>query len=161
MLFILAAGHTGKRSREEKKEPVLREELKEHGGRTGVETKHAPPGEDKGLSSRSSSSTAQAQQTTSAPQLVIPATVLDKPPSILERAAALSQTLERPPITPTSQKKIPSTIPHAPAAPQNLQQERGHDPAPDLRNSTQDTVSKQHTSKAEPADQRTEPPLSE
>ncbi|XP_041794805.1 capping protein, Arp2/3 and myosin-I linker protein 2 isoform X2 [Chelmon rostratus] len=195
------ASDTGKQTAEEK-EAVQKEELKAERGRTGcggtvAETKHHPPGEDETPGSGCPSSTAQAQQEASAPRLFSPAKALDKAPPIPERPPAQTQTLEKPPVTPTTQKKspstappfpqtlekllvspspqekMPSTIPAASASPENPQvsplphKEKGADTAPatvDLRNSMQErgeAVSKQHTTKAEPADQRTEPPLSE
>lgn len=191
MFFIHTAGDTGKESVEKKKEPVQKVELKVERRRTVAETKHPPPEEDEGPNSGCPSSTAQAQQEASSLGLISPAAALNKAPSILERAAALSQTLEKPPVTPTSQKKspstaqvspqtvekllvsptaqekIPSTIPDTLASPEIPQEEKDPGTAPatvDLRNSTQErgeAVSKQHTTKAEPADQRTEPPLSQ
>ncbi|TKS74029.1 hypothetical protein D9C73_008110 [Collichthys lucidus] len=85
----------------------------------------------------------------------------------------LPQTLEKLLVSPPPQDKIPSTITAASASPENPQvsplshKEPGPGIAPateDLRNSTQErgeVVFKQHTTKAEPADQRTELPLSE
>ncbi|XP_027128545.1 capping protein, Arp2/3 and myosin-I linker protein 2 isoform X2 [Larimichthys crocea] len=85
----------------------------------------------------------------------------------------LPQTLEKLLVSPPPQDKIPSTITAASASPENPQvsplshKEPGPGTAPataDLRNSTQErgeVVFKQHTTKAEPADQRTELPLSE
>lgn len=167
-------------------------------GRMVAETKHPSPGGDEDPGSRCPSSTTQTQQEVSAPHVFSLAAALDKVPSILvERPPALTQTLEEPPVTPTSQlkspsiaralpktvekllvspspqEKIPSTIPAASAPSEEPQvspvshKERG--PATvsatvDLRNSTQErgeVISKQHTMKAKPADQRTEPPLSE
>lgn len=88
-------------------------------------------------------------------------------------ATALPQTLEKLLVSPPPQEKIPSTILAASASPENPQvsplshKERSSGTVPatvDPRNSTQErreAVSKQHTMKAEPTDQRTEPPLSE
>lgn len=196
LFFIHPASDTGKQAAEEKKE------LKSDRGRMGcggmvAETKHPSPGEEEAPGSGCPSSTATTQQEASAPQLFSPAAALDKALSILERPPALTQTMEKPPITPTSRKKSPSTapalpqtlekllvsppsqektpntIPAASESPENPQvsplshKEKGPSTVPatvDLRNSTQErgeAGSKQHTTKAEPADQRTEPPLSE
>ncbi|XP_078024393.1 capping protein, Arp2/3 and myosin-I linker protein 2 isoform X2 [Epinephelus lanceolatus] len=88
-------------------------------------------------------------------------------------ASALPQTLEKLLVSPPPQEKTPSTIPATSESPENPQlsslshkkKSPGTVPATvDVRNSTQErgeAVSKQHTTKAEPADQRTEPPLSE
>lgn len=196
LFFIHTASDKGKQNAENKKEPVQREELKAERGRTSCggsvsESQRPPPGEDEGPSSACLSSKAQALQEASALRLVSPAAALDKAPSILERAAALSQTLEKPSVTPMSQKKspstapvftqtiekllvpppgqekIPSTIPDEPTNPEIPQKEKRSDTVPstaDVRHSTQErgeATSKQYTVKAEPADQRTEPPLSE
>ncbi|XP_039988071.1 capping protein, Arp2/3 and myosin-I linker protein 2 [Xiphias gladius] len=193
------AGNAGKETAAEKKEAFQREELKAEKGRMCcggkvAEAKHPPPGEEEASGSACPSSTAQAQQAASAPQHFSPAAALDKALSTLERYPALTQ---KPPVTPTFQKKSPSTAPALaqtleklvvspplqdktpstiPAASESLENPRvsalshkmkspGTVPARvDLRNSTQErgeAVSKQHTMKAEPADQRTEPPLSE
>nr|XP_046250721.1 capping protein, Arp2/3 and myosin-I linker protein 2 isoform X2 [Scatophagus argus] len=150
---------------------VQKEELKVERGRTGyggiAENRHPPPGEDEAPSSGCPSSTAQTQQEVSVPRLFGLAAALDKAPSIPERPPALTQTLEKPPVTPTSQKRSPSTAPDASSSPEIPQRRPLSQKVPgtvDLRNSTQEkgeSVSKQHTMKAEPADQRTEPPLSE
>lgn len=191
MFVIHPASDTGKETAEEKKEAFQREELKAERGRMGCggmvgETKQTPPGKDEVPGSGCPSSIVQAQREPSAPRFVSPAVALDKALSILERPPALTQ----PPVTPTSQKKSPST---PPALPQPLEkllvslppqqktpstipavfenprvspmshEEKGSGTVPatvDLKNSTQ-AVSKQHTTKAEPADQRTEPPLPE
>ncbi|KAM8751769.1 capping protein, Arp2/3 and myosin-I linker protein 2 isoform 3-T4 [Acanthopagrus schlegelii] len=197
------ASDTRKQTSEEKKEAVQKEELNAERERMGcgrmvAETKHPSPGGDEDPGSRCPSSTTQTQQEVSAPHVFSLAAALDKVPSILvERPPALTQTLEEPPVTPTSQlkspsiaralpktvekllvspspqEKIPSTIPAASAPSEEPQvspvshKERGPDTVSatvDLRNSTQErgeVISKQHTMKAKPADQRTEPPLSE
>lgn len=197
MLFLIrTAGDTGKQDAEQKRELAEKEELKAERGRTGFvgtvsESQCSPPGEDEGPSSACSSSTAKPRQESSALRLVSPTIALDKPPSIQERAAALSQTLEKPSITPMSQKKspsiapvfpqaiekllvsppaqekTPSTIPGEPTNPEIPREKKGSGTAPstaDVRQSTQERVeatSKQYTMKAEPADHRTEPPGSE
>ncbi|KAI3371792.1 hypothetical protein L3Q82_024346, partial [Scortum barcoo] len=196
LFFIHPASDTGKQAAEDKKE------LKPERGSLGcggmvAETKHPPPGEEEATGSGCPSSTAQAQQEASGPQLFSPAAALDKALPILERPPALTQTMEKPPVTSTSRKKSPST---SPALPQTLEKllvspasqektlstipatsespeksqvsplsnkEKGPSTVPatvDLTNSTQErgeAGSKNHTTKEEPADQRTEPPLSE
>lgn len=202
MFFIHPARDMGKQIAGEKKETVQGEEPMLEKGRTSyggvvAETEHLPPGEDKAPCSGCSSSTAKVQQEATAPQLFSPAAALNKALSIQERPPALTQTLEKPPLTTTSPKKspgtpttlpqtleellvspppqemIPSTISATSASPEKPQVsplshgEKGPGTLPatvDPRNSTQErreVVTKQHTTKAEPADQRTEPPLSE
>lgn len=85
----------------------------------------------------------------------------------------LPRTLEKLLVSPPPQETIPSTISATSASPEKPQasplshREKGPATEPatvDPRNSTQErreVVTKQHTMKAEPADQRTEPPLSE
>ncbi|KAM9351894.1 capping protein, Arp2/3 and myosin-I linker protein 2 [Symphorus nematophorus] len=183
--------HRG-RAQEDKKDELKAERGRMGYGGTVAETKDEGPG------SGCPSSTAQAQQEASAPRLFSPAAASsDKAPSIPERPPALTQTLEKPPVTPTSQKKSPSTAPALPqtlekllVSPQPQQKTPSTTPAAsaspenprvsplshkekspgtvpftaDGRNSTQEggeAVSKQHMTKTEPADQRTEPPLSE
>ncbi|XP_038562432.1 capping protein, Arp2/3 and myosin-I linker protein 2 isoform X2 [Micropterus salmoides] len=194
------ASDTGKQTAEEKKEAVQKEELKAEGQRTGcggmvADSMHPPPGQEESPYSGCPSSAAQAQQEASAPQLFSPAAALNKAPSILERPPALTETMEKPPLTPKSQKKSPSTAPAFPQPLENLlvsppPQEKTPSTIPaasesletpqvqslshkegspgtltatvDLRNSTQErgeTGSQQHTMRSEPADQRTEPPL--
>ncbi|XP_029289434.1 capping protein, Arp2/3 and myosin-I linker protein 2 isoform X2 [Cottoperca gobio] len=182
-------GERGKKTAEDKRKAVQKEELKAERGRTGcggtvAKTNHHPPG------SACPSSTAQAQQEASAPRLFSPTAASDKAPPILARPPALTQSLEKPPVTPTSEKmspstsppcpqtlekllvspppqeKTPSTISAASESPDNPQvKSPGTVPATvDVRNSTQErgeALYKQHTMKAEPADQRTETPLSE
>lgn len=200
MFFIYPASDTGKQTAEEKKEAVQKEELKAEGQRTGcggmvADSMHPPPGQEESPYSGCPSSAAQAQQEASAPQLFSPAAALNKAPSILERPPALTETMEKPPLTPKSQKKSPSTAPAFPQPLENLlvsppPQEKTPSTIPaasesletpqvqslshkegspgtltatvDLRNSTQErgeTGSQQHTMRSEPADQRTEPPL--
>lgn len=201
MFLIQPASDTGRPTAEEKKEAVQKEEPKADRGRTScggtvAETKHPPPGEEESPGSGCPSSTAQAQQEASVPQILSPTAALDKAPPIPERPPALTQTLEKSPVTPTSEKKspctatalpqtlekllvspppqekTPSTIPAASESPENppvspLSHKKSPGTGPstvDVRNSTQErgeAASKQHTTKAEPADQRTEPPLSE
>ncbi|XP_044049141.1 capping protein, Arp2/3 and myosin-I linker protein 2 isoform X3 [Siniperca chuatsi] len=169
------ASDTGKQTAEEKIEAAQNKELKAERERTGcggkvAETKHPPSGEEEAPCS-GCPSTAQAQKEASAPRLFSPAAALDKAPSTLERPPAVTQTMEKPPLTPKSLTKTPSTIPAVSESPENPQvrslshKEKGPSIVPvtvDL--STQErgeAGSKQHTMKAEPADQRTEPPLSE
>lgn len=88
-------------------------------------------------------------------------------------APPLPQTLGKLLVSPSPQEKMPSTISAASASPEHPQvsplshKEKGPSTVPgtvDLRDSMQErgeVVSKQHTMKAEPADQRTEPSLSE
>ncbi|KAA8590692.1 hypothetical protein FQN60_014626 [Etheostoma spectabile] len=191
-----SASDTGKQTCEGKKETVQMDERGRPGcGRTVAETKHPPPGEEDTPVSRCPSSTAQAQQEASAPRLFSPTAAVDR--SVLERPPALTQTRERSPVTPTSEKKSPSTAPPVPrtlekplvspppqektpstipAAPESPEHPRvsplSHKKkspgavaaTADSRNSTQErggALSAQHTMKAEPADQRTEPPLCE
>lgn len=202
VFLIHPASHTGKQTSEGKKEAVQMDELKAERGWTGcrrtvAETKHPPPGEEDTPGSRCPCSIAQAQQEASAPRLFSPTASLDRAPSVLERPPALTQCLEKPPVTPTSEKKSPSTAPPLPRTLEKLPvspppQEKTPSTIPaasespvhprvsplshknkspgavaataDVRNSTQErgkALSTQHTMKAEPADQRTEPPLSE
>nr|XP_020468339.1 capping protein, Arp2/3 and myosin-I linker protein 3-like [Monopterus albus] len=192
------ANDTGKQTADKQKEAVQKKELKAEKGRMGcggtaAETKHPTRVEE---GSGCLLSTAQAQQEVSGPQLFSPAAALDKTKSIVERPPALSQTTEKPPVTPTSEKKRPSIAPalaqtlekllvspppqekthstittasEAPVRPQvsplsHKKETPGKESATlDLINSTQERgegISKQHTAKAEPADQ-SEPPLSE
>ncbi|XP_034735685.1 capping protein, Arp2/3 and myosin-I linker protein 2 [Etheostoma cragini] len=190
------ASDTGKHTCEGKKENVQMDERGRPGcGRTVAETKHPPPGEEDTPGSRSPSCTAQAQQEASAPRLFSPTAAVDR--SVLERPPLLTQSRERPPVTPTSEKKSPSTAPPMPRTLEKLlvsppPQEKTPSTIPaasespehprvsplshkkkspgaaaataDVRNSTQErggALSTQHTMKAEPADQRTEPPLCE
>ncbi|XP_037623048.1 capping protein, Arp2/3 and myosin-I linker protein 2 isoform X4 [Sebastes umbrosus] len=200
------AQEAGKPTAEEKKEAVKKEEeLKAERRRTGcggtvAETKHPPLGEEETPGSGCPSSTAPAQQEARAPRLFSPTAALNKAPSVLERPPALTLSLEKPLVTPPSEKKSPSTvppllqtlekrlvsppppppqektpgtIPAASESPENPQvsplshKKKSPGTAPgtaDVRNSTQErgeAASKQHTVTAEPADQRTEPPLSE
>ncbi|XP_020496693.2 capping protein, Arp2/3 and myosin-I linker protein 2 [Labrus bergylta] len=178
------ASDTGKQAAEDQKKVVHKD------ARTVAETKPPPPPvKEKFPSFACPSSTAQAQHEGSA-RLLSPAAALDKAPSVPERPLAQTHTLEKPPVTPTSQKKSPGTSPAfsqtlekllvsqspqektpstSPAASEPLevspQSHKEKSPGSgDLRKSTQErgeAVSKQHTVKAEPADQRTEPPLSE
>lgn len=150
-----------------------------------AETKHPTPEEDKDLSSGCPSCTSLAQQEASAAGLISPTAALSKAPSIQERATALSHTLEAPtsqkkspnisPVSPQTveklslsvQEKILSTMPHTLASPGIPQEEKYPGTAPatvDQRNSKgkgEEAISKQHPTKIEPADQRTEPPLPE
>ncbi|XP_034542518.1 capping protein, Arp2/3 and myosin-I linker protein 2 [Notolabrus celidotus] len=177
------ASDTGKQKAEEQKKAVQKE-----AGTVAENKQHPPPVKERSPGFVCPSSTAQAQHEASS-RLFSPAATLDKSPSILERSLAQTQTLEKPPVTPTSQKKSPSTSPAftqtlekllvspppqektpstSPAASEppveSPQSHKEKGPGTDLRKSThewEETVSKQHTVKAEPADQRTEPPLSE
>ncbi|XP_070763209.1 capping protein, Arp2/3 and myosin-I linker protein 2 [Enoplosus armatus] len=181
------AGDTATQAAEEKKEELRAERARTgRGGMVAETTKQPPPGEEEAPYSGCPSSTAQAPQEASAPRLFSPAAALDKAPPILGRppaltqtksqkkspgtAPALPQTLEKLLASPPPQEKTPSTIPAASDSPENPQasppshEEKGPGTAPaavDLGNSTQErgeAGSKQHTAKAEPADQRTEPP---
>ncbi|XP_062276911.1 capping protein, Arp2/3 and myosin-I linker protein 2 [Scomber scombrus] len=140
---------TGKQAAEEKKEAGCRGTLDQ--------SKH-PPQEVSGFPS----SAAQAQkEEASAPRLFSPTAAVDKPPP----------TLEKPALTPTSHVKGPGSIssetlqrPQASPPPHRKKSPGTLAATADVGNSTQErgeAVSKQHTTKAEPADQRTEPPLSE
>ncbi|XP_069384269.1 capping protein, Arp2/3 and myosin-I linker protein 3-like isoform X2 [Paralichthys olivaceus] len=190
------ASDSGKESAGDKK--VQKEELKSQKvGGTIAEAKSPPPGEEEAPGSGCPSSTAQIQQRVSASRLFTPAAALNKASSTQERAPARTPTLEKPPVTSTSQKKSPSTVPAlvptldkllvslplqdktystTPAAsesPENpnvssvSHKKKSPSTAPatmDLENSTEErreALFKQHTMKAEPADQRTESPLSE
>lgn len=105
MFFVRTASDTGKRIAEEQKE-----ELKAEKGRMGCGCGLFPE-KEQATGSECSSSTFQTQQEASASHLFSPAAALDKALSTLERPKALSQTLDKPPVTPTSQKKSPSTAP--------------------------------------------------
>ncbi|XP_056243916.1 capping protein, Arp2/3 and myosin-I linker protein 2 isoform X2 [Seriola aureovittata] len=150
------------------------------------ESKHPPPGEEEAPGLGCPPCKAQAQQAASAPRLFSPAAALNK---VLERPPALTQ----PPVTPTSQKRSPSTAPElaptlekllvcpppqdktpstTPAASESqdnpqvspLSHKKKSPGTVALRISTQErrqAASQQHMTEAEPADQRTEPPLSE
>ncbi|XP_059190926.1 capping protein, Arp2/3 and myosin-I linker protein 2 [Centropristis striata] len=185
------ASGTGKQTAEEKEEEPKLERGRMGCGGTVAETQQETPG-------LGCSCIAQAQQEAPAPQpLFSPSAALDKAPTIVERPPTLTQSLEKPPVTATSEKKspstaptlsktveklpvfpltqekAPSTIPGASESPEDpkvsplshKKKSPGTVPATaDVTNSTQErgeAVSKQHTMKAEPADQRTEPPLSE
>ncbi|XP_034389859.1 capping protein, Arp2/3 and myosin-I linker protein 2 isoform X3 [Cyclopterus lumpus] len=170
------AGDTGKQTAAQK------EELKAQRGRTAADTKHPTPGEEENRDSGRPSSAAQALHEASAPRLFSPTAApsvltqgLEKkppvPPMWEKKSPSAAQTLEKLPVSPSPREKSTSTIPSG--SPENprvspLSHKRkspGTAPATaDVRNSTQkggEAVSKQHTMKAEPADQRTEPPLSE
>uniref|UniRef100_UPI0037E94C0F capping protein, Arp2/3 and myosin-I linker protein 2 n=1 Tax=Semicossyphus pulcher TaxID=241346 RepID=UPI0037E94C0F len=179
----LEASDTGKQAAEEKKDALQKDE-----GTVAESKQPPPPGEEKSHRSWCPSSTAQAQHEAPVARLSGLAAGLDKAPSVLPRPPAQTQTLEKPPVTPTSQKRSPCT---SPAFSQTLEkllvspppQEKTPSTSPaaskspvmsplshkekspgtvDLRKSTHErgeAVSKQHTVK--PADQRTEPPLSE
>lgn len=180
MFLTHPASDTGKQTAEEQKEVVQKE------AGTVAETKQPPPPvKEKSPGLVCPSSTAQAQHEASS-RLFSPAATLDKAPSIPEKP--LAQTLEKPPVTPTSQKrspctspaftqtlekllvapppqeKTPSTSPAASEPPEVSPHSHKEKSPTDVRKSTherEETVSKQHTVKAEAADQRTEPPLPE
>ncbi|KAM7396102.1 hypothetical protein PAMP_019171 [Pampus punctatissimus] len=162
------ARETWKQTAEEK------EQLKPGCGGMVDESRHPPPEGAEAPVSGCPSSAAQA----SASRLFSPAATLEKPvvtPTSQEKspgtAPALAHLLEKTLVSPPPREKTPSTIssetlqrsqvsplPHKKKSP-------GTSAATvDVGNSTQErgeVVSKQHTTKAEPADQRTEPPLSE
>ncbi|XP_067444796.1 capping protein, Arp2/3 and myosin-I linker protein 2 isoform X2 [Thunnus thynnus] len=172
------AREKGKQTAEEKKE-----ELKAVCGGTLDQSKHPPTAGRETPVSGCPSSAAQAQHEASAPRLFSPAAAPDKAPPTLEKPAvtptsqekspgtapAFSHLLEKTLVSPPPQEKTPSTIssetrpqvsplPHMKKSPGTLAA------TADVGNSTKErgeAVSKQHTMKAEPADQRTEPPLSE
>ena len=176
-----SASDTGGHTAEDKKDELKAERGRMICGGTLSETRDEGPG------SGCPSSTAQAQQEASAPRLFSPAAAFDKAPPIPERlpvtptsqkkspstAPAFSQTLEKLLASPQPQEKSPSTTPATSASPENPRasplshKEKSPGTVPftmDVRNSTQEggeAASKQHMTKAEPADQRTEPPLSE
>ncbi len=197
MFFIYPASDTGKQMAKENKDAVQKEELKIERGRTNcggriTETKHPPPGEDEAPGSECLSSTVQVQQDASACQHFSAAAALIKALSVLERPPALTETLEKSPLTSISQKKSPSTATTLPktleelvvspppqdktsstiSATSSSPEEPQLSPlshkvkgsgAGDPRNSMQERremVTEQHTTKAEPSHQRTEPPLS-
>ncbi|XP_071344816.1 capping protein, Arp2/3 and myosin-I linker protein 2 isoform X2 [Trachinotus anak] len=132
------------------------------------EAKHTPPGGEDAPGSGCLSSTAQAQQAALAPRLFSPALTqtLENPPVT---APELAQTLEKLLVSPPPQDKAPSTIPAASESPEKPQlspwsHKKKTPGTVDLRHSTQErreAVPQQHTTRAEPADQRTDPPLSE
>ncbi|XP_035013107.2 capping protein, Arp2/3 and myosin-I linker protein 2 isoform X2 [Hippoglossus stenolepis] len=170
------ASDKGKETAGEKKDQ--KEELKsQKGGGTIAEAKYPSPEEEEALGSGCASSTAQTQQGVSAPRLFTPAAALNKASSTQERPPARTPTLEKPPVTSTTQKKSPSTVPtldkllvspplqDKTSSTTHKKKSPGTAPATmDLGNSTEErgeALFKQHTMKAEPADQRTEPPLSE
>lgn len=164
MRFIHPASDTGRQTAEDKRESVHREELK-HSGR----------GEEEGPGSGSAS----------APRLFSPVAALSKalerPPALTPPPATptaqkksagtapeLAQTLEKLLVSPPPQDKPPSTIAAASESPENLQaspasHKKKSPGTADLRVSTQERreAASQHTTKPEPVDQRTEPPLSE
>ncbi|XP_068578997.1 capping protein, Arp2/3 and myosin-I linker protein 3-like [Cebidichthys violaceus] len=174
-----SAGDTGKQTAEDRKEAVQKEELKAERGRT----KHPSPGEEETPGSGRPSSAE-----TSAPRLFSPTaapSILERPPALTQNlekkppvpptwekkspsaVPLLPRTLEKLPVSPPPREKSLSTIPSG--SPENprvspLSHKKQSPGTADVRNSTQEggeAVSKQHTMKAEPADQRTEPPLSE
>ncbi|XP_054476721.1 capping protein, Arp2/3 and myosin-I linker protein 2 [Anoplopoma fimbria] len=168
------AGDMGKQTAEDKKEAVHKEELKAERGRTGcggtaAETKHPSPGEELTPGSGCPSSLPRLFSPTAAPS------ILERPPvpPIWEKkspstAPQLLRTLEKLPVSPPPPGKSPSTIssgsPENPRVSSQGSHKKQSPGTADVRNSTQEeerAVSKQHTMKAEPADQRTEPPLSE
>lgn len=141
-----------------------------------------PPVKEKSPGFVCPSSPAQAQNEASS-KLFSPSAILSKAPSIPERPPAQTQTLEKPPVTPTSQKKSPCTSPAfhqtlekllvspppqektpstSPAAsdPVEVSPQSHREKSPDTPSTQEraEAVSKQHTVKAEHADQRTEPP---
>ncbi|XP_060933282.1 capping protein, Arp2/3 and myosin-I linker protein 2 [Limanda limanda] len=168
------ASDTGKETAGEKKHQ--KEELKsQKGGGTIADAKHPSPEEEEALGSGIPSFTAQTHQGVSAPRLFTPA--LNKASSTQERPPARTPTLENTSVTSTTQKKSPSTVPtfdkllvspplqDKTSSTTHKKKSPGTAPATkDLGNSTEErgeALSKQHTMKAEPADQRPEPPLSE
>jgi len=152
-----------------------KEKLKAQRGRTAAGTKHPPPGEEETPGSGRPSSAGQALHEASAPRLFSPTLthgLEKKPPGPPTWEKKSPQTLEKLPVSPSPREKSPSTIlSGSPEKPRvspltHKSQSPGTAPgtAPDVRTSTQkggEALSKQHTMKAEPADQRTEPPLSE
>ncbi|XP_034052519.1 capping protein, Arp2/3 and myosin-I linker protein 2 isoform X3 [Gymnodraco acuticeps] len=95
------AGHAGKQ--EEKRKTVQdEEELKAERGRMGcgAETKPPPPG-----------SACPSSTEASAARLFSPTAASDRPPPVLER---LIHGLQKPPVTPPSEQKSPSTGPRFP-----------------------------------------------
>ncbi|KAK2918344.1 capping protein, Arp2/3 and myosin-I linker protein 2 isoform X2 [Channa argus] len=99
----------GKLIAKEQKEELKAVKGKKSCCETKDETRHPIPGLEQAAGSGFSSSTAQAQQEPSPTQLFSPAAALDKSLSTLERPIALTQNLEKPPVSPTCQKKSPST----------------------------------------------------
>ncbi|XP_008292680.1 capping protein, Arp2/3 and myosin-I linker protein 2 [Stegastes partitus] len=185
-----------KRTDDEKKHTVQKEELKAETGRTCCggtsETKYPLSGKEEGPGSGCPSSQ-EAQQEAAALRFCGQAAAFDKAPSGHESPPALPHTLKKSPTIPTSQKSIVTALPQAleKYAISPLPREKTHSTIPvasvsseipqvsplshkrspgtvqpnmDMRTSTQEggeAVSKHHTMKAEPPDQRTEPPLSE
>ncbi|XP_040894620.1 capping protein, Arp2/3 and myosin-I linker protein 2 [Toxotes jaculatrix] len=125
----LSSGEEAQRSQEaeEKKEELRAEKGRMGCGGTPAEARHPPPGEEEAKGSGCPSSAGQPQQAASPPRLFSPAAALDKAPPTPERPPALTQTLEKPPVTPTSQKKSPST---APALAQTLEKLQLQDKTP-------------------------------
>ncbi|XP_031723978.1 mucin-5AC-like [Anarrhichthys ocellatus] len=178
-----SAGDTGKQTAEDRKEAVQKEELKAERGRT----KHPPPGEEETPGSGRPSSAETSAPRVFSPTAA--RSILERPPALtpsLEKkppvpptwekkspsaAPPLPRTLEKLLVSPPPREKSLSTIPSG--SPENprvsplshKKQSPGTAPGTaDVRNSTQEggeAVSKQHTMKAEPADQRTDSPLSE
>ncbi|KAF3689305.1 F-actin-uncapping protein LRRC16A [Channa argus] len=99
----------GKLIAKEQKEELKAVKGKKSCCETKDETRHPIPGLEQAAGSGFSSSTAQAQQEPSPTQLFSPAAALDKSLSTLERPIALTQNLEKSPVSPTCQKKSPST----------------------------------------------------
>ncbi|XP_062245655.1 capping protein, Arp2/3 and myosin-I linker protein 2 isoform X1 [Platichthys flesus] len=170
------ASDTGKETAEEKKDQ--KEELKsQKGGGMIADAKHPSPEEEEALGSGCPSSTAQTQKGVSAPQLFTPSAAINKASSTQERPPARTPMLEEPSVNSTAQKKSPSTVPtfdkllvcpplqDKTSSTTHKKKSPGMAPATkNLGNSTEErgeALLKQHTMKAEPADQRTEPPLSE
>lgn len=173
-----SAREMGKQTAEEKKE-----ELKAGCGGMLHQSKHPPTAGAEAPASGCPSSAAQSQQESSAPRLFSPAAATDKAPPTLEKPAvtstsqekslstapALAHLLEKTLVSPPPHEKTPSTISSETRPQVSPQSHKKKSPGTlaataDLGNSTKErgeAVSKQHTTKAEPADQRTEPPLSE
>lgn len=160
-------------------------------GSTAAETKHPHPGKSESPGSGCPFSTAQAQHEADVPQISTDKSlpIQERPPpqtQTLEKslvvspsqkkssstAPALPQTLEKLLVSPAPQEKtlstIPATagysdIPQVSPAPHKKKSPSTVPATVDLRNSIpeREAISKHPTVKAEPADQRTEPPLSE
>ncbi|XP_005454302.3 capping protein, Arp2/3 and myosin-I linker protein 2 [Oreochromis niloticus] len=158
-------------------------------GSTAAETKHPHPGKGESPGSGCPFFTAQALHEADATQFsshafdkALPtqerlpphtrtlekSPVMPPPKNTTSTAPALPQTLDKLLVSPAPREKTLSTIPvtsgysDVPQVSPTSHKKKVPSPV-DLRNSTpeKETISKHHTVKAEAADQRTEPPLSE
>lgn len=166
------------RPQEEPGEPKgssIREDLKPDRVRlsSGSETKPLCPPEEEVLGSRAPSSTPQDQTdppTVDTPP--VPPRTTDKPPPTPtpqeKSSSTASETLQNTPLSqppPCTSPALPQTLQNPQVSPQDKKKSPGTAPPPvGVVNSTQEeggAGSRQHTEKEEPADQRTESPVSE